>query len=364
MAVPMDRGVFFALLYFAGVVVVAGFMLMLLWPFLASIAWAGVFALAAHPIHRRFVKWTGDRKNLAAFLSTTLVVLLIATPLVVLLILFAGEAVGVLTTVQASIAQGKLPGVDQALANPAIAKLLERVRPLLQGTDIQATVIAGLKAASGLAVQLSKTALTNLFLTTMKFFVMAIVLFFAFRDGAKIVAEGWAGVPLKPRDKSIIEDTVKRVVTAVLYGIVLTCVLQGILGGIGFAIVGLPSPIFFGAIMILAAFIPILGAAIVWVPAVLYLFATGDATKALILTVWCILVVSSIDNVVRPFFISGKAKIPIIVVALGVLGGLISFGFLGIILGPLAFCLALELFRIYKEDLMRERQTSEAPSVP
>lgn len=359
----MDRGVFFALLYFAGVVVVTGFMVMLLWPFLGSIAWAGVFALAAYPIHRRLLKLVGGRANLAAFLSTTVVVLLVAGPLLVLIVLFVGEAVGVLGTVEQSIAQGKIPGLEQALANPAVNQLMERARPYLEGQDFQATVMAGLKGASGLAVQASKAALTHLFGALVSFFVMVIVLFFAFRDGAAMVTQGWAGVPLKARDKEIIADTVKRVVSAVLYGIVLTCVVQGILGGVGFALAGLPSPIFFGAIMILAAFVPVVGAALVWVPAVLYLFAAGHSGKAIFLAIWCILVVSSIDNVIRPLFISGRAKIPILVVALGVLGGLVSFGFLGIVVGPLALCLALELFRIYKEDLMRERQAAEAPAV-
>ncbi len=358
----MDRGVFFALLYFGGVVVVTGFMLMLLWPFLASIAWAGVFALAAYPIHRRCLKIVRGRPNAAAFLSTTVVVVLVAGPLLVLLVVFSGEAVGVLGALENSIAQGKVPGLDKVLANPAVARLMDHLKPYLEGKEFQATVMAGLKGASGLAVQFSKAALTHLFGALMKFFVMVVVLFFAFRDGATIVNQGWAGVPLKARDKEIIEDTVKRVVSAVLYGIVLTCVVQGILGGVGFALVGLPSPVFFGAIMVLAAFVPVVGAALVWVPAVLYLFAAGEAGKALLLTVWCVLVVSSIDNVVRPLFISGKARIPILVVALGVLGGIVSLGFLGIVVGPLAFCLALELFRIYKEDLVRERPPAEAPA--
>lgn len=360
----MDRGVFFALLYFAGVVLLVGVALLLLWPFLASIAWAGVFALAAQPIHRRILAFCRGRENLAAALSTFAVVAVVATPLLFMAILFAGEAIGVIGAVDASIQQGKIPGMEQALSNPQIAALMERAKPYLESSDLRATVLAGMKGATGIAVQVSKLALTNIFGVLVKFFVMVVVLFFAMRDGAAIAKQGWAVVPLKTRDKELIEGTVRRVVSAVLYGIVLTCVVQGILGGIGFALVGLPSPVFFGTIMIVAAFIPIVGATIVWAPGVLYLFATGQTGKALFLLIWCLLVVSSIDNVIRPFFISGKAKIPILVVALGVLGGIVSLGFLGIVVGPLFFAVALELFRIYRDDILPERSAATSAPAP
>ena len=137
-----------------------------------------------------------------------------------------------------------------------------------------------------------------------------------------------------------------------MYGIVLTCIVQGILGGIGFAIAGVPSPVFFGAVMIVCAFIPLVGTALVWVPAALYLLATDHVGKGLFLVVWGVLVISSIDNFIRPFFISGKAKIPLLVILLGVLGGLATMGFLGVIVGPLLFAVSLELARVYRTDII------------
>jgi predicted PurR-regulated permease PerM len=166
-----------------------------------------------------------------------------------------------------------------------------------------------------------------------------------------MVRRFWEMVPLGDNHKEVLSSTVKRVVGAVMYGIVLTCVVQGILGGIGFAIAGVPSAVFFGAVMIVCAFIPLVGAALIWVPAALYLLATGQVGHGVFLVCWGVLVISSIDNFIRPFFISGKAKIPLLVILLGVLGGLATMGFLGIIVGPLVLSVSIELAKVYRDDI-------------
>lgn len=350
----MDRRVFFALVYFFALAGVFGLMVYLLWPFLSSLAWAGVFAVAAQPLHRLFLRLTRNRRNAASLLSTLTVVLTVALPLLVLALLFAGEAVNVVAVLQKASVEGRIPGRDAVLANPTVAAYLERLKPYLAGMDLQAAVLSAMKGLSALAVGASKAVLVNTFGFIIKFFVMVATLFFGFRDGVAVTAAFWDVVPLKEQDKAVLRGTVKRVVHAVLYGIVLTCVVQGILGGVGFALVGLPSPVFFGAVMVVCAFIPIVGTALVWVPGALYLMAVGDYGKALLLAIWGAAVISSIDNFIRPFFISGKAKIPILVILLGVLGGLASMGFLGIIVGPLLFAVALELFRVYRTEIFSQ----------
>ncbi|MEJ2420990.1 MAG: AI-2E family transporter [Acidobacteriota bacterium] len=283
----MDRGIFFALLYFSAVVVVVGLMLLLLWPFLGAIAWAAVLAMASQPLHRVLATRFPKRKNLNAVLTTSAVVLTVAIPLIILIVLFAGESVQVVAAIEKAVTQGKIPGREQVMANPHVAYWVNKLQPYFIGVDIKEAAIAGLKAASSLGVAFSKTIMKHTLSMVLKFFVMVLVLFFVVRDGEGIISGFWSVIPLKPRDKTIITQTVRRVVNAVLYGIVLTCVLQGILGGIGFAIVGLPSPAFFGAAMIVAAFIPVVGTAIVWVPAVLYLVAAGQYTQAVILLQLC-----------------------------------------------------------------------------
>jgi predicted PurR-regulated permease PerM len=357
----MDRKVFFALVNFGALVALLALVLYLLRPFLSSLAWAAVIALATYPMHRWFLKLTRGRVVVAAVFSTLVVILTVVVPLLVMAILFVGEAANVLAYLQQAAAQGHIPGRAEFLANPVVAHILEKVEPYLQGVDFKPILLAAMKTGSTLVVSLSKGLLVNTFAFIAKLFVMLAVLFFAFRDGAAISAALWDVVPLKPADKAILLSTVKRVVSAVMYGVVLTCVVQGILGGIGFAIAGLPSPVFFGALMILCAFIPLIGTALVWVPGVLYLAAAGHYGKAAFLAFWGVAVISSIDNFIRPFFISGKAKIPLLVILLGVLGGLASMGFLGVIVGPLVFALALDIVKVYRTEIFSRLKSDLGP---
>ena len=209
----MDRGVFLALLYFSAVVLVTGLMILLLSPFLGAIAWAGVIALASQPLYQWLLRRLGGRKNLASFIATTTTVIVIAVPFFVLAILFAGEAVGVLSTVEDALASGNIPGWAKVQANPAFQHVAQKLQPYVNDADLRASALATLRGLSALAVGLSKTVLWNLFGVVMKFFVMVLVLFFAFRDGAQIIQQAWTVVPLKARDKELISSTVKRVVT-------------------------------------------------------------------------------------------------------------------------------------------------------
>ena len=349
----MNKEVFLTLLYFTGLLAVAALMVYLLSPFLSALAWAGVIGLAAQPMHRRFLKWFGGRKNVAALVTTASVVVIIVLPAVVLAILFAGQAMTVVASLQDYVAAGHVPGRQEVLANPKVQQLLKELQPYTMGMDLKPLALGFMKSASNFGVNLSKVLFKGAVAGLFKFFVMVAVLFFALRDGKSISDAFWEAIPLKECDKLVIVGAVKRVIDAVLYGIVLTCFVQGILGGVGFAMVGLPSPVFFGAIMVVCSFIPVVGAALVWVPAALYLLATGEVGKAAILALWGAAVVSTIDNFIRPLFISGKSKVPLLVVMLGVLGGLATMGFLGIILGPLLFTVSLEVFRVYRTDIFR-----------
>ena len=347
----MDRKVFFALVYFAALLAVMFVVFKILSPFLSPLAWAAVLGVAAHPLHRRWLKLFRGRKTGAALASTLTVMLVVVVPLMVMAILFVGQAAVVLEFVQKASASGHIPGREEFLNNPMVANLLEKLTPYLAGVDVKPILLSAMQGASAMAVNVSKAVLINTLGFTIKFFVMVALLFFFFRDGEGMVTRFWEMVPMKQEDKTILASTVDRVVSAVLYGIVLTCVIQGILGGVGFALAGLPSSVFFGAVMIVCSFVPLVGAALIWIPAALYLLFTGHVGNGLFLVIWGVVMVSSIDNVIRPFFISGKSKIPLLVILLGVMGGLATMGFLGVIVGPLVLSISLEIARVYRTDI-------------
>jgi predicted PurR-regulated permease PerM len=352
----MDRGVFFALVNFTALALVVALMVTLLSPFLPSLVWGAVLAFAAFPVHRRIRAWSKGRKNLSAFLSTALVVLLAAGPMAFAATALARQSASLMGRIQDAAQAGKIPDKDHILLNPRVADALKRVEPYMGRVDPKPALEAGMKALSGAALALSTRVFKNAVGFLFQFFIMIIVVFYAFRDGEEANRNFWSVVPLKRDDKDKLKDLLHRVVEAVLYGVVLACLVQGILGGIGFAIAGLPSPVFFGAVMAFCAFIPVVGTALVWVPTAIYLAVSGRYGMALFMAIWGGLVVAGVDNIIRPLFISGRSHISLFVVALGVIGGLLTFGFLGVIVGPLLFATALELFRIYREGVFPEQR--------
>jgi len=203
-------------------------------------------------------------------------------------------------------------------------------------------LLQGLVAVSGAFVVGALNALVALA-------IMLFLLFFFLRDGERMLATAVRLIPMRPARRGELVDHVAAVTRAVVFGSLLTALVQGVLVGIGFALVGLPSPVVFGAIAAVASLIPFVGTALVWVPAVAVLFLQGRWVAALFLAAWSVAVVSSADNVVRPLFISGRAQISTLPVFLGLLGGVTAFGPIGLVVGPVVVALTLTLLRFAEE---------------
>ncbi|HKA60987.1 MAG TPA: AI-2E family transporter [Methylomirabilota bacterium] len=172
------------------------------------------------------------------------------------------------------------------------------------------------------------------------------LLFFFLRDGDTIVGTAVRLVPMSRERRDHLMDHVGAVIRAVVFGSLLTALVQGVLVAAGFAMVGLASPLVFGALASVTALIPLVGTPVVWVPAVAVLFLQGRWIAALFLAGWGVVVVSSADNVLRPLFISGRAPISTLPVFLGVLGGVSAFGPIGLVAGPVLVSLTLVLVRL------------------
>jgi len=176
------------------------------------------------------------------------------------------------------------------------------------------------------------------------------VLFFVLRDGPALVRKLVPMLPIEETRRARLWQHLADVTRAVFMGIGVTAIAQGTLVGIGFWIAGLPSPLVFGVIAALVALIPMVGAALVWVPAVIVLAVRGDYGHAVFLAVWGSVVVGMADNVLRPLLISGRAEVPTLAVFIGVMGGLSAFGFIGLFIGPIVLGLLVALFRLEVES--------------
>jgi predicted PurR-regulated permease PerM len=185
--------------------------------------------------------------------------------------------------------------------------------------------------------------------TLTSFLLMLFVLFFVLRDGPRLARQLVPMLPIEERSRARLWRHLAEVTRAVFMGIGLTAMAQGVLVGIGFAITGLPSPLVFGVVAAFVALIPMVGAALVWVPAAVVLALQGEHWQAVFLAAWGALVVGMADNFLRPLLISGRVEVPTLAVFVGVMGGLSAFGFIGLFIGPIVLGLLVALFRLQVE---------------
>lgn len=346
----MDRKVFFALVAFSFLLFLLYLLYAILAPFLVPLGWAAVIGVLTFPLYRKVYRRLHGQDMAAAWLMSTLVVLTMILPVITLTFSLAREAAQVYHFLEEATAGGKPLLLENMKQHPSVAPWLERIRPFTDLLDINlnATMVPAMQKVTTFVLGYSTAIVKNFFAFFVKLILMVITLFFIYKDGDRFQQTFWSLMPLREADKRVLIDTVKRVLSAVIYGIFLTCLVQGALGGIGFWFSGLPSPLLFGAMMAVCALVPLVGTALIWLPAAIYLLLQDELVKGLILLAWGALVVGTIDNFIRPFFISGKARLPVLVIAVGALGGLFSFGLLGVVIGPILLALFIALFEMYK----------------
>jgi len=246
----------------------------------------------------------------------------------------------------------KLPALELILELKPVQLALETTRDItslskeeiLQGASDAAQVALQRLASAGGTVVLGAFSTITQFLFTM------FLLFFFLRDGQQMLLRGIRLVPMTAARKADLAAHLGAVTRGVVLGTLATALVQGTLLGIGFGIAGLPSPLVFAGVGALASLVPIVGTALVWVPASVTLLAQGEMGWAIFLTLWCIILVAGSDNVVRPLVISGSANVSALLVFTGLLGGVSAFGFAGIFVGPLLLTLVAALLR-YADEL-------------
>jgi predicted PurR-regulated permease PerM len=176
---------------------------------------------------------------------------------------------------------------------------------------------------------------------------MFYAMFFFLRDGRRILEKIFYYAPLSHDDEMMVLERLTSVTRATIKGTVVIGIIQGALAGIGFWVAGLGGAAFWGTIMAILSIVPGIGAALVWIPAVIYLILTGQIMPGLLLGVWCIAVVSTVDNILRPMLVGKDAKMPDLLILVGTLGGLLLFGPIGFIVGPVVCGLFLTVWDIY-----------------
>lgn len=339
------------------VVLISAAFLWMIWPFIITILLAALFSGVAYPVHRQIAQRFGGRERPAAAVTLLLVVGLVLTPLFLVGASVAREALRVSETIQPRLAQLQEPGVlDRWLQHlPGY----DRIAPHRE--QIVARIGEAVGKAGGWVFNALSATTKATVVFVFQFVVMLYTMYFFLIDGPRMVRQILSHLPLAETDKDRMLEKFVSVTRATLKGTVLIGLTQGIMGGIAFHVVGIEGAIFWGTAMTVLSIIPGLGGALVWVPAAIILVATGSIWTGLGLALFCGLVIGSVDNVLRPILVGHDTRMHELLIFFSTLGGLIAFGAMGFILGPILAALFLTVWEMFGVAFRRELQ--EAPVI-
>jgi predicted PurR-regulated permease PerM len=364
---PSSPSSFYPRVFASVTAVVLGYaVLLIIKPFLGPLLWAGLLAILLFPANRQLRTAFRDRRTAAAALLTLATALMLVVPSIFLGIVFGRQATDLVARLQASAAQHQIQNATDVLQLPEVDRVVQRVEAMLpvDADQIRTSVLAGSQRLVESVVSLGGSLFASVFGIVVSIILALFLFFFFVRDGERIIERAMTLVPLDERRKGRLLVHVGAVIQAVVLGSLVTAVAQGTLVGISFALVGLPSPIVFGVLSVGAALIPLVGTAIVWVPAALALGFGGHWGGALFMVVWSVAVVSTADNVIRPLFISRGTNLTTLPVFIGLIGGLSAFGTIGMFLGPVVVALVLALLEFAEEALAEKKVETAQPLEP
>ena len=333
----------FTTLIFYGVVLLLGYLLFRVFqPFFGPLGWAAVLAICVYPWNEKLVSRLG--RNRAATLTTLAVAVLIIGPGLVVLTAFVREARAALGGLDRDVLMGQFDWV---------AASWTRIRvyiPGAQALDLGSLLKQASANVAGFLGARVGGLLADLAVFVFHLFVTLFALYFLLRDASAIMRAIRRALPFdEPRRERMIRQTGGLVYASVTSGLVIASI-QGFLGGLLFAALGLNAPIFWGVVMGFFALLPFFGTWVVWLPAALWLASTGQVTKALILAAIGAAVVGTVDNVLRPALLAGRTRMNGLLMFVSLLGGVSVFGLLGLVLGPLVVALAAGLLEAYAAE--------------
>jgi predicted PurR-regulated permease PerM len=327
-------------IFFYVVVLFLGYLFVrILMPFFAPLGWAAVLAIFVYPWHERLAANYGNAR--AAALSTLVVTLLIVGPGLVILTAFVQESRAALSAVDRDAFAGPLALLEQAW---------NRIRGLIPGgqtIDLRNLIDEAISRTGGFLAASVGGLLADIVVLLFQLFVTLFALFFFLRDADTIMQEVRRSVPFEDlRREGMIRQIRDLVYASIAAGLVIAS-LQGLAGGVVFALLGLGAPVFWGVMMGFLALLPFVGTWVVWVPAAIWLMATGQVAKGVVLAVLGVTIVGSIDNFLRPAILSGRARMNGLLMFISLLGGVSVFGLLGLVLGPVVTAIVSGLFEAY-----------------
>ena len=328
-----------AALFYGFIALVAYFVYLVFQPFLAPLCWAAVLVVVFDPLNRLLKKRWG--KTRAALTCTVLVTLLLILPAIGVAMAFIHQGLQAAGAVQQEINNGGFEKVNRAwiwLAEHAPGQTPESLSQMLH---------RAIEAVAGFLASQVAVILKNIAIFLFDLAVTLLAMFYLFRDNEELMERVRQLLPFEPESREEMLGKSRDLIFASVTSTLLAAALHGLGGGVGFAIVGISAPVFWGVAMAFLSLLPVAGDLAIWIPAMIDLIVTGHWGKAIFLAVVLAAVVGVADNIIRPWLISGRAQLSGLLVFISVLGGIAVFGMLGIILGPIVVATAASVLELY-----------------
>ena len=347
----MTDSPFYRRLFAVVTAAVLGYLLLrVLEPLDDALGWATVLAFMLHPLHKRLTSGLKGRRALSAGVLTVATPFVVLAPLSLLAVVFAEQAISLLHYLQSHPFIGIPALIDRLRHLPLVGTAMAWISRNLpaQTFDVHAWFTGASTALLKSAASAGGNVAFGLFGTLISFFMMLFVLFFLLRDGESFLQQAVGLIPLPADRREPLLRYLGDVTRAVVYGSTMTAVIQGLFVAAGFALAGLPSPLVFGVLAMVAALLPA-GATVVLVPAVAYLLLQAHWGWVIFLAFWGA-GLALVENIVRPLLTAHRAKVSTLAIFVGAIGGVGAFGILGLVIGPVLLSFVVAIVRFLNEQ--------------
>ncbi len=316
-------------------------------PFLAPLTWSIVLSIVFYPLYSyisKYMKWKG--------LASLIVLIIIVAVLIGPFSYFSYLLVNEVQTITGHISTGKLQSLHDVLRYPAVKYLVVKTMEVfdisMSEADIEQNLVNNASGILKEVVGKIPIGLGSVFGFLINFLLMTFAIFFMLRDGAAFLGKSRDYMPFSEKQKDRLVKQVRDIVISTVFGGVVVAIVQGTIGGIAYASLGIRSPVLWGLCTAIGSFIPMLGTLTVWGPIALYLFIQVSAVKGIMLTLIGIFGMSLLDSVLRPVLIGNRTSMHTVIIFFSVLGGIEFFGVVGLVVGPLVVALFLSVLEIFR----------------
>jgi predicted PurR-regulated permease PerM len=325
---------------FYGIIILLAYLVYIVFePFLVALAWAVVLVVVSYPLYLRLSRRWGPTWGSVA--ATAAVTLILIVPTVLVMVAFVREAVTAAQSIEVRVRTGHFAWLG------ALWTHLQHRYPSLVPQDLSAVIHRYAEEGATYVGARLGAVLRNGAEFLFDVFVTILAMFYLYRDGHSIVQRLREVLPFDQEHRELLVHDTRELILATVTSTLVAAGVHGVLGGIAFAVVGMPAAVFWGVMMGFFSLIPVVGSALIWVPISINFMLSGHMGKGIFLLIFCSLIVGMVDNFVRPWLISGRAEMSGLVIFISILGGIAVFGLLGVVLGPIVVALAANILDLY-----------------